>query len=300
VVLWALLIFLQQHGVNFVLLLPLILLASGLLMRIFIIFHDCVHNAFFPSKQANRIVGHIAGILTFTPYDTWQHSHSLHHATSSDLDRRGHGDIWTLTSEEYTASPWYTKALYQLFRNPLFLILVAGPFKFIVIYRFARPSASKRGHQSVLITNLALLSLLALSYFTIGIKAYLVLQLPIIALAAMGGVWLFYLQHQFEDAYWARHQEWDPMRAALEGSSYYKLPVVLQWFTGNIGMHHIHHLRPGIPNYNLQWCYREIPALQQARPISIARSFKCFNLNLWDETKQKMVSFRDQKHRDPS
>jgi acyl-lipid omega-6 desaturase (Delta-12 desaturase) len=288
--LWGLLIFLVKQNVPFLYLLPLILLASGFVLRAFIIFHDCAHNAFLPSRQINRVLGYITGVITFTPFDAWKHSHAMHHATSGDLDRRGHGDVWTLTVEEFHAAPKHVQIAYQVFRHPLFLFFVASPFKFLVINRFTK--RGKRGAQSVLITNFALLALLILAYFTIGLRTYFLIQIPIITLAAMGGVWLFYLQHQFEGTYWARHDEWDPVRAALEGSSYYDLPPVLQWFTGNIGMHHIHHLRPGIPNYHLQWCYKEIPTFQKVEPITLDLGFKPFSLNLWDEKKEEMISFR--------
>jgi acyl-lipid omega-6 desaturase (Delta-12 desaturase) len=294
--LWGALIFLAQRGVAFGALLPLLLLAGGLLVRLFTIFHDCAHNAYFSSRRANRAVGYLAGLLTFTPYEAWPHSHSMHHATVGDLDRRGSGDIWTLTVAEYRAAPRRTKFLYWLYRNPLLLLLIGAPFLFLVLYRFSPKGSGKRERRSVWAINLALLLVMAIANVTIGLRLYLTIQLPIIAVAASIGAWLFYLQHQFEGVYWARHPEWDPMRAALEGSSYFQLPPVLQWFTGNIGLHHIHHLRPRIPSYNLQRCHNEVAAFRNVRPLTLRRSLKSLHMNLWDEANQKLVSFRALKN----
>jgi acyl-lipid omega-6 desaturase (Delta-12 desaturase) len=289
--LWGALVFALQRGVSFGLLLPLIVVAGGLLVRLFTIFHDCAHNAYFPSRRANRAVGYLAGLLTFTPYEAWPHSHAVHHATVGNLDRRGSGDIWTLTVAEFRAAPRRTKRLYWLYRNPLLLLLVGAPFLFLVLYRFSPRGSGKRERNSVWAINLALLSVMAIANATIGLRLYLTIQLPIIAMAVSVWAWLFYLQHQFEGVYWARHAEWDPMRATLEGSSYFQLPPVLQWFTGNIGLHHIHHLRPRIPSYNLLRCHNEVAAFRSVRPLTLRRSLKSFRMNLWDEANQKLVSF---------
>ncbi len=289
--LWGVLIFSLQRGVPLWMLLPLILIAGGLLVRLFTIFHDCAHNAYFPSRRANRAVGYLAGLLTFTPYDAWPHSHTLHHATVGDLDRRGSGDIWTLTVAEYQRASRRTRLLYGLYRNPALLFLVSAPFMFLVLYRIPQKTSRRRERNSIWTINLAIALMMVLANATIGLRLYLSLQLPIVAVAAAVGAWLFYIQHQFEGVYWARHAEWDPMRAALEGSSYLKLPSVLQWFTGNIGLHHVHHLRPRIPSYNLPRCQSEIAAFQSVRPLTLRRSLKSFRLNLWDEANQKLVSF---------
>ncbi len=290
--LWALMIWIVRSHHSLWLLCPLILVAAGLVVRIFIMQHDCGHGSFLGSHTANRVLGYICGVITFTPFEDWKHEHAAHHAGAQDLERRGIGDIMTMTLEEYKAASPGAKLYYRLFRNPFFMLGV-GPFiQFVGVHRFTHKRSGKREKQSVLITNLALVALFVVASLTIGLRTFLLIQLPVIAVAASFGVWLFYVQHQYEDVYWARQPEWDPIRAALEGSSYYRLPKILQWFSGNIGLHHIHHLRPRIPNYNLQKCYDEVPELQQARTLTFFESFKCIGLHLWDEKNRQMVSFR--------
>jgi len=295
VALWGLLVYMVRQGVSYWLTLPLVVVAAGLLVRIFIFFHDCGHGSFFASRRANRILGYISGILTFTPFEDWRHIHAEHHATAADLDRRGFGDIWTMTVEEYLAAPRPKQLAYRLFRNPFVMFVLGAPVMFLVMHRFPHREGGKRERHSVLLTNLAILGIIGVASFTMGLRTYLLIQMPIITLAGAIGLWLFYVQHEFEGAYWDRHQGWDPMRAALEGSSYYRLPAVLQWFSGNIGLHHIHHLRPRIPNYNLQQCYNDTPALQIVEPLTIRRSLKCVRLHLWDERDRRLVSFRSIK-----
>jgi omega-6 fatty acid desaturase (delta-12 desaturase) len=274
---------------------PLIVIAAGLVVRIFIIQHDCGHGSFLASHRANRLLGLICGVITFTPYDDWKHEHAAHHAGAQDLERRGIGDIKTMTTEEFKNAPLGSQIYYRLFRNPFFLFGV-GPFvQFVIVQRFAHGRSGPRERQSVLITNVALLAVITLACLTIGWKAYLMIQAPIIAIAASLGVWLFYVQHQYDDVYWEHHDNWDPISAALEGSSYYQLPKVLQWFSGNIGLHHLHHLRPRIPNYNLQECFDKVPELQDCRTLTLFNSLKCANLHLWDEQNRTMVSFRKYK-----
>ncbi|MGR8980061.1 MAG: fatty acid desaturase [Gammaproteobacteria bacterium] len=290
--LWTLMIFGVLYGFPFWVTLLLAVPAAGFLVRIFILFHDCCHGAFFPSRRANRILGYITGILTFTPFEDWQRTHIIHHAASGNLDRRGTGDIWTMTVEEYLSSSRFKRMGYRLFRNPL-LLFTAIPFVlFVVIQRFSSQGAKKRERNSVLYTNLALAAFIAVMSLTVGIQNYLLIQLPIIIMAASAGMWMFYIQHQYEDVYWARQTSWDLTSSGMEGSSYYKLPKVLQWIVGNIGLHHIHHVRANIPNYNLQRCYNEVPAMQTVTPLTIRKSLKSLWLNLWDEQKQKLVSFR--------
>lgn len=295
--LWALMIWMVQHHVAVWYTAPVMLLAAGLLVRIFIFFHDCGHGSFFPSRTANRVLGYICGILTFTPYEEWRLEHAGHHAGAADLDRRGGGDIRTMTVEEYFNAPKFKRFVYRFYRNPLVLLILGPFFLFLVEQRYAHRGAKSRERVSVLITNLALLAILGLASVTIGVKTYLLIQLPVMTLAGAMGVWLFYIQHQFEEVYWDHHTAWDPVRAALEGSSYYKLPKVLQWFSGNIGLHHIHHLRPRIPNYHLQKVLDEVPELQTAPTITLWKSFSCLFLNLWDEKDRKLVSFRAAKLR---
>ena len=292
VALWVLMIRTVQLGYSYWLTLALAALAAGFSVRIFIFFHDCGHGTFFASRRARTILGTITGVLMFTPYRDWSHNHRVHHATAGDLDRRDVGDVWTMTVEEYRAAPRSQQIFYRLVRNPIFMLGIGPFYVFMIANRFASKNAKKRERQSVWITNLALLAIILVASQTIGLRTYLLIQLPVILIAATGGIWLFYVQHQFEGVYWARHEEWDPIRASLEGSSYYKLPRVLQWFTGNIGLHHIHHIRPRIPNYNLQRCYDETPAFQAVTPITLRASLRSLWLNLYDEQAGKLVSFR--------
>jgi len=292
IALWVLMVRAVQLGVSYWITLALAVVAAGLLVRIFIFFHDCGHGSFFASRRANTILGYVCGILTFTPYEAWRHTHGMHHATVGDLDRRGKGDVYVMTVDEYLAAPRLKRIAYRLFQNPLLMFGLGSGSVFLIAHRFAHKGAGKRQRYSVYFTNLAIVAIIGVASLTIGFRTYVAVQLPIILIAAAVGVWLFYIQHQFEGVYWARHEEWDPMRAALEGASYYKLPKVLQWFTGNIGLHHIHHVRPRIPNYNLQQCYDEVPAMRAVEPLTIRRSLKSLCFDLWDERQQKLVSFR--------
>ena len=291
-VLWALMIHTVQQRYSYWITLVLALVAGGLLVRIFIFFHDCCHGSYFVSRRANTILGYVSGILTFTPFEDWRYAHNLHHATAGDLDRRGVGDIWTMTTAEYLAAPLRKRLGYRIYRNPYILFGPGPALLFLFFQRFTTKGAGKRERKSVFLTNVALLVVIAVASLTIGFQTYLLIQLPIILVAASLGLWLFYIQHQFENVYWTRHESWDPMKVALEGSSYFKLPKILQWFTGNIGLHHIHHVRPNIPNYNLQRCYDEIPAFHAINPITLRTSLKSLGLALYDEKKRKLISFR--------
>lgn len=293
--LWVLMALMVQQGYPYWMTLALAVVAAGLLVRIFIFFHDCCHGSFFASRRANRILGYVSGILTFTPYEDWRRAHAGHHATAGDLDRRGVGDVRTMTVEEYLAAPTLKRLAYRLYRNSFVMFGLGPACLSLIAHRFPHKGGGKRERHSVMFINLVVLGFIGVVSVTIGVRTYLLIQLPIMLIAGTIGVWLFYVQHQFEGVYWARHQEWDPLRAALEGSSYYKLPKVLQWFTGNIGLHHIHHVRPRIPNYNLQQCCDDILALQAVEPLTIRRSIKSLWLNLWDEKEQKLVSFRSTK-----
>ncbi|UCH79987.1 MAG: fatty acid desaturase [Nitrospiraceae bacterium] len=295
IALWAGMIYTVAYGYSYWITFALILAASVLLVRIFIFFHDCCHGSFFASSRSNRILGYVSGILTFTPYEDWRRSHAIHHATVGDLDRRGTGDVSLLTVDEYLASSGRTRLAYRLYRNPL-VMFGFGP-ALMFLFRFRLPSKGARKHErrSVLVTNLAIIAVIILASFIIGFKTYLLIQLPVILIAGAIGLWLFYIQHDFEGVYWARHKDWDQMRASLEGCSYYKLPGILKWITGNIGLHHIHHIRPRIPNYNLQKCYEATPALQEIIPLTFCKSLRTPWLNLWDEKQTKLVSFRSVK-----
>ncbi|MBL8118446.1 MAG: fatty acid desaturase [Anaerolineae bacterium] len=266
---------------------------AGFAMRMFIIFHDAGHGSFFKSKRANAIIGQFTGVLLFTPYYAWRHSHAIHHATAGDLDRRGTGDIWTLTVEEYNKLSFWKRMAYRMYRNP-FVIFVIGPtIDFVVLQRFYPMNAATdpREKASVRHTNIALLIILIVMSLTIGFKEYVMVQLPIIAIASSVGVWLFYVQHQYENVYWERHENWDFATAALYGSSYYKLPRILQWFSGNIGFHHIHHLSPRIPNYSLEQCHNENELFQKVEPLTIRTSLKSLHVRLWDEDHHKLVGY---------
>ena len=272
--------------------LPLAVLAAGFLVRAFIIFHDCTHGSFFPSRRANDVLGFLAGVLTFTPYHHWRWEHNLHHATSGDLDRRGTGDVWTLTVQEYLEASHWKRFAYRLARNPVVLFGVAPLFLFLVKMRVPAAKAPRRERHSVAWTNLGIVVMaLALSW-VFGLEAYLLLQVLIVMLAGSAGLWLFYVQHQFEGVYWERGGDWDYCTAALKGSSFYKLPKVLQWFSGNIGFHHIHHLSPRIPNYHLEKCHRAEPLFQTVKPVTFFASFKSLTFRLWDEQRQRLVGYR--------
>lgn len=289
VLLWYLMY--RSLAVSYWLTLPLAILAAGFMVRAFIIFHDCGHGSFFKSQKAADIVGVITGVLTFTPYYHWRWEHARHHSTAGDLDRRGLGDVWTLTVREYLESSRWKRFAYRLARNPIVLFVLAPVFLFLVKQRFASPKARSQERRSVYWTNLAVLTLAAALSGILGFKAYLLIQLTVLAVAGTAGVWLFYVQHQFEGVYWARHSEWDYTTVALQGSSFYRLPRVLQWFTGSIGFHHIHHLKPGIPNYNLAKCHQAVPLFQTVKPVTLLSSLKSLTFRLWDEQRQKLVGY---------
>jgi len=271
---------------------PLAILAGAFLVRVFIIFHDCGHGSFFKSSTANHIVGAITGALAFTPYYHWRWEHAVHHSTSGDLDRRGIGDVWTLTVQEYLESSRWQRFAYRLARNPFVLFVLAPLFVFVIKYRVPNFKAPTRERYSVYWTNLVIGAMAAGLLWIFGLKAYLIIQLTILMVAATSGVWLFYVQHQFDGVYWERGENWDYATAALQGSSFYKLPKILQWFSGNIGFHHIHHLSPRIPNYHLEKCHEAEPLFQTVKPVTLFSSFKSFTFRLWDEQRRKLVGYR--------
>ncbi|HYG22318.1 MAG TPA: fatty acid desaturase [Verrucomicrobiae bacterium] len=288
--LWVLMYY--THKISWWLTVPLAILAGGFMVRIFIIFHDCGHGSFFKSPLANHILGTITGLMTFTAYFHWRWEHAIHHSTSGDLDRRGTGDVWTLTVQEYLEASRWKRFSYRLARNPIILFLIAPLFLFLVMERFAAPKAGHKETLSVYGTNLGLLLVAALLSMAMGVKAYVLIQLIVMAVAGSVGVWLFYVQHQFEGVYWQRTDNWDYATAALQGSSFYKLPKILQWFSGNIGFHHIHHLSPRIPNYHLEKCHNSEPLFQTVPPVTLLASFKSFTFRLWDEQRQRLVGYR--------
>jgi acyl-lipid omega-6 desaturase (Delta-12 desaturase) len=290
VVLWYLMYL--SVSVSWWLVAPLAILAGGFVVRIFIIFHDCGHGSYFKSRRVNDFVGFIAGVLTLTPYYHWRWEHNIHHASSGHLDKRGTGDIWTLTVQEYLEASRWKRFAYRLARNPCVLFLIAPLFLFLIRQRFPSPKANKRERLSVHWMNLAILGMAVGLTSLFGLKEFLFIQMIITAVAGGAGVWLFYVQHQFEGVYWERGEDWDYTRAALEGSSFYKLPKILQWFSGNIGFHHIHHLSARIPNYNLERCHKADPLFQRVKPITLLASLKSITFRLWDEEKRKLVGYR--------
>jgi omega-6 fatty acid desaturase (delta-12 desaturase) len=278
-------------SVSWWLLVPLAVLAGILLVRVFIIFHDCGHGSFFKSRIANDTVGFIAGLPTFTPYYHWKWQHLIHHGSAGNLDRRGTGDVWTMTVQEYLASSHWKRFTYRVARNPLVLFAIAPLYLFVIAHRFPSPKAAQREQHSVLAMNLAILGMAIGLSWIFGLKAYLLIQLIMIMTMGGLGVWMFYVQHQFEGVYWERNEGWDFAASALRGSSFYKLPRLLQWLTGNIGFHHIHHLSPRIPNYNLARCHQAIPLFQNVKPITLFSSLKSLNFRLWDEEHGKLVGY---------
>jgi omega-6 fatty acid desaturase (delta-12 desaturase) len=291
-VIWVLMVWSLQ--VHYALTLALAFLNAMFLMRIFIIQHDCGHNSFFASTRLNNFVGNLLGVITLTPYYHWRKMHAKHHAGSGDLEFRGFGDIDTLTVEEYNALDLKGKLWYRFYRHPLIMFVVGPAIVFAINHRF--PTKLKknevRERRSVHNTNLALLIIFLVLGAKLGFGQTLMLWLPLTVFSSVIGVYLFYVQHQFEDTYWRWHDEWEYEKAALEGASFFKLPRILQWFSGNIGFHHVHHLSPLIPNYNLEKAHYENEIFQGVETITLLSSMRTVFLDLWDEQSRKLVSFR--------
>jgi acyl-lipid omega-6 desaturase (Delta-12 desaturase) len=278
--------------VSYLLVLALAVPASGFLIRTFIVFHDCAHGSFFRSKRANATLGAALGVVLFTPFAWWRHKHAVHHATTGDLDRRGTGDIQTLTIAEYRARPWWGRAGYRLFRNPLVMFGLGPLWVVLVGPRLVTPGMHPRLRRSVLATDLALVVIVGGLCWLAGWKDVLLVLGPPLFLTGAAGIWLFYVQHQFEDAYWQRNDDWSFDEAALQGSSYLRLPRILQFFTGNIGFHHIHHLSARIPNYNLQDAH-VAGGLGPVPTLSLLDGLRAVRLKLWDADQRRLVSFRE-------
>jgi omega-6 fatty acid desaturase (delta-12 desaturase) len=293
-ILWFLMV--KSLEISYWLTLILSVFAAGFLVRIFIIFHDCGHGSFFRSKRMNTVVGIITGLFVFTPYHRWHRDHHIHHQTVGNLDKRGTGDVMTLTVEEYHNLSGWQRFGYRLYRNPFFLFGIAPILLFAVLYRFTKKYMSWRERLYILLTNLALAGMIALVIWAIGWKAYLLIQLPVLYIATVHGVWLFYVQHQFRHVKWTDSGNWDYMTVALKGSSLFKLPVILNWFTGSIGYHHIHHLSPGIPNYNLKRCHLENSLFWQVKPITFMSAFESLLLRLYDEKREMLITFRERRN----
>jgi acyl-lipid omega-6 desaturase (Delta-12 desaturase) len=272
-----------------------IVMAAGFLVRTFIIFHDCTHHSFFKSRRANRFVGTITGVLTLFPFDQWGHEHSVHHATSGNLDKRGTGDIWTLTVDEYLAAPLKTRIAYRFYRNPLVMFGLGPIYVFVLKNRFNRKGARKKEILNTYLTNVILVALVALLCWAVGWQTFLLIQGSIFMISGAAGIWLFYVQHTFEDSYFEEDKDWEYVKAAVEGSSFYKLPKLMQWLTGNIGFHHVHHLSPRVPNYKLEEAHKNTLPLQHVPTITLATSLRSLRFRLWDEERKNFVSFKDVK-----
>lgn len=285
----------QSLNISYILTFTLATIAAGFLVRIFIIFHDCCHHSFFKNRMANKIVGTCTGILTMCPYDQWQRSHSIHHATSGNLNKRGIGDIWVMTVEEYQDAPLWRKFAYRMYRNPFVMFVIGPVYIFLIAYRFNRKDARMKERINTYITNLAIIGITLLFFYMIGWKAFLLIQGPIFLLSGAAGVWLFYVQHQFEHVYFEREEKWSYVKAALEGSSYYKLPKVLQWLTGNIGFHHIHHLSPKVPNYYLEEVHDKHFANENIPTVTLASSVQTLKYKLWDEKNKELIGYHELK-----
>jgi omega-6 fatty acid desaturase (delta-12 desaturase) len=277
--------------VSYLLALLLAIPAAGFLVRTFIVFHDCGHGSFMPTKRGNRFLGVVTGLLVFNPFFAWSHDHAGHHATSGDLDRRGVGDVDTMTVAEYRAKSWRGRLGYRLMRSPYVMFTVGPLWALAIEPRLIPFSKRARIQRSHMLTNVGVAAMVAGLILVVGWQAYLEIQIPIVLLAGAAGVWLFYVQHQFEAAYWTRTDDWSYLDAALKGSSYLKLPKVLQFFSGNIGLHHVHHLSPGIPNYNLQRAHDENPFLHVVPTIGFWCGMRALNLKLIDERSGRMLTF---------
>jgi len=277
--------------VSYLLVLALALPASGFLVRTFILFHDCSHGSLLRSRKGNMWLGAFLGLFVYSPFLRWRHDHAIHHATSGDLQRRGGGDVKTLTVAEYNALPPRARLGYRLFRNPL-VMFGLGPIAALLIGpRLVARDARPRMRRSVIWTNVVLAVVVGALCWAVGPVQFLLVQAPTVMLAGSAGIWLFYVQHQFEDAYWEDSESWSYADAALRGSSYLKLPKILQFFSGNIGLHHVHHLNARIPNYNLQRAHDENPIFHDVPTLSLRDGMRSVRLKLWDEERRRMVTF---------
>jgi omega-6 fatty acid desaturase (delta-12 desaturase) len=287
--LWVLMYF--ALDVSYLLVVALTVPAAGFLVRTYIVFHDCAHGSFLPSRRANAWLGTICGLMTFTPFANWRHEHAVHHGTAGDLDRRGVGDVHTLTVAEYHSLPRARRLAYRLFRNPLVMFGIGPIYAVLVAPRWVSRGSRRRLRRSVIATDIALVALIGTLCWLVGWRDYLLVQMPAVLLAGSVGIWLFYVQHQFEDTYWQSSKQWSYAEAALRGSSYLKLPKVLQFFTGNIGLHHVHHLSTRIPNYNLQRAHEEIEFFHDVPTLSLWDGLRAVRLKLWDESAGRLVTF---------
>ena len=293
IILWALTWAAVEYGQwwGLVLIIP----AAAFLVRIFMIQHDCGHGSFFAHRQADDWIGRVLGVLTLTPYDYWRRAHAVHHASAGNLDERGMGDITTLTVAEYRALSRWGRLRYRLYRHPAVMFGIGPAWLFVLQQRlpFGMMRSGATPWVSTMTTNLGIALLAAGLIWLGGVVPFLIIHLPIVVLAGAAGIWLFYVQHQFEDTHWSEGSNWEFQHAALHGSSHYDLPAVLRWFTGNIGIHHIHHLSSRVPYYRLPEVLRDYPELRSVGRITLLDSLRCVKLVLWDENRRKLVSFRE-------
>ncbi|QED47824.1 fatty acid desaturase [Cytobacillus dafuensis] len=283
----------KSLSISYFLTIGISVIAAGLLVRIFIIFHDCCHYSFFKNRKANKILGTITGIITIFPFSQWQHEHSVHHATSSNLDKRGVGDIWMLTVEEYISASIWKRIGYRLYRNPIIMFGLGPIYQFVIKNRFNRKNARMNERLNTYITNVSIVALYSLLCMTIGWESFLLVQAPIFLISGSAGIWLFYVQHTFEDSYFEEDQNWEYVKAAVEGSSFYKLPKPLQWMTGSIGYHHVHHLSPKVPNYKLEDAHNNTQPLHNVPTITLKTSLQSLKFRLWDEHNKQFVAYKE-------
>lgn len=289
----------QALSISFWLSLPFSILAAGFMIRTFIIFHDCAHGSFFKNKKLNNFFGTFTGVITHFAYDRWKTEHAMHHATSGNLDKRGIGDIWVMTVNEYEEAGKLKKLQYRMYRHPL-VMFGLGPFHlFLQANRLNRKAAKRKERLNTHLITLILITVYLAIGFTLGWHVLLMVQLPIIYIAGVAGIWLFYVQHQFEDSYFENESDWDFVKAAVDGSSYYKLPKWLEWMTGSIGYHHVHHLAPRVPNYHLEEAHNNTPPLHKATTITLKTSLESIKFRLFDEDHKKFITFKELRSRLP-
>lgn len=267
------------------------------MIRSFIIFHDCTHGSFFKNKKLNNFFGNVTGVITHFAYEKWKKEHAIHHATSGNLDKRGVGDIWVMTVKEYEEASKWERFQYRLYRNPIVLFGFGPLYLFLIANRVNRKAAKRQERINTHVLTLIIVSIYLLIGFTLGWHVLLMVQLPIIYIAGMAGIWLFYVQHQFEDSYFENESEWDFVKAAVDGSSYYKLPAWLEWMTGSIGYHHVHHLAPRVPNYHLEEAHENTPPLHKATTITLKTSLESIKFRLYDEENNTFITFKKMKER---